>query len=174
MFEISERDLFWLAGYLEGEGCFSLRRAKGGTKVLQPNGTYHKLKSERRSFSIIAATTDKDIAERVAKIMRCRIKPEIRDKRGNRKPLYVACLGRRKDVRELLTLLLPLMGERRSAKIRYLLSEESKHPEFDPVARAAHMRKFRRPYKFTDTCVRVGRRWVRKSDLAKLPMLPLQ
>lgn len=142
MFEISERDLFWLAGYLEGEGCFSVRKVPAGTEVRQRGGGYNALKRARFCFSIIAATTDKDVAEHVARIFRATVVQERRDKRGRRKPCYIVQLGRRQEVRELLTLLLPLMGERRSAKIREMLREEAEYPEYNRPERVAHMRSF--------------------------------
>ena len=173
MFTIAQRDLFWLAGYLEGEGCFSLRRARAGTMVRQPNGTHNELKNDRLCFSIIASTTDLDVAEKVARIMRCRVSLEHRDKRGNRKPNYVVAVGRRHQVKELLTLLLPLMGERRSAKIRELLQAEAEHPVQDQNARTAWMRKFRKPHDLSKLPPRVRGRWAKRSDDSqnKLPLM---
>jgi len=149
MFRISERDLFWLAGYLEGEGCFSLRNRTTGVQCI----------------SIIAQTTDNDVALKVSRIMRCTATREVRDPRGHRKPAWICCLGRRKDVTELLRLLLPLMGERRSAKIRELLRADENYHPMSVAEHCALMRSRRDPDKFRAYCQNrrmLNGRWVPK------------
>ena len=94
MAPINEIKLAWLAGILEGEGCF-------------------KMDPRPR---IAVAMTDEDIIERVATLFSSSYtKWNVKTKGG--KSVWQTTIGRRKDLPELLTRLYPYMGKRRQEKI---------------------------------------------------------
>ena len=97
----SKIEVAWLAGLLEGEGCF-----------------YIDKKSKNRVM-IEIGMTDLDIIQRVAKLFNRKI-VSFKPKNKNSQPLYrVAIQG--KKAFPVMRLILPLMGERRTKKIKTLL-----------------------------------------------------
>jgi hypothetical protein len=94
-------DLAWLAGYLEGEGCFHIRSV------------------QRRSPSMHAATTDKDIAEKVARLFGVSVSTLVRPTVTG-KTVYNVRLGGDRSI-EMMQALRPYMGLRRSARIDEVL-----------------------------------------------------
>lgn len=62
---IDQNQFFWLAGLLEGEGCFSVRQD-----------------GQRRSPKVLINMTDKDVIERVAALVGSGIRPLRLDKVG--------------------------------------------------------------------------------------------
>lgn len=98
-------NLYWIAGLLEGEGCFYYnpkRRSKG---------SYMWIK---------LAMTDKDVIERAASIMNCNIQGPYTRVGTTHKPVYVATLYGRYAVAWMMTLY-TLMGERRKETIKEIL-----------------------------------------------------
>lgn len=95
---MSEQEIAWLAGYFEGEACFSTR------------GEY--------SVCIQIACTDRDVLERVKAITGCgnilgpysRNNPKWND-------YYLWNITKRQEVKKILNSIYPLMGERRKARI---------------------------------------------------------
>lgn len=110
-FEISENDLYWLAGLLEGEGYF------GCNKNSQCN--YHYAK-------ITVAMKDRDVIERVQKVIGS---GSISVDRYKREPHH-STIHRYNvvaDVAESVMIqILPIMGERRAQKIDEVLSKLAK------------------------------------------------
>jgi hypothetical protein len=105
MFNSRIIQIAWLAGLLEGEGCFSLAN-KGG-----------------HSINIQLSTTDRDTVERAASIMRTRLH------QGRTLPsgktvwrCYVAGAA----AAALMRRLLPFMGSRRTSRIQWLLNAHDK------------------------------------------------
>lgn len=99
----------WVAGILEGEGCFSIRTMQKKT------GTYH-------AFCVKLAMTDRDIVERFHSIVgfgKFR-GPVVQG--GVYKDIYIWTITGQKKVKEMCEAMLPLMGIRRSAKICEVLS----------------------------------------------------
>ena len=93
----------WLAGLLEGEGCFTFNR----------------------TARVILGMTDRDVVERAAKLM----KSSTLAKRllSSGKTFFsVALCGRRAC--DLMIAVLPYMGERRRVKIESLLRQWSELP----------------------------------------------
>lgn len=95
-------DIYWLAGYLEGEGCFSHLK-------------------ERRFPRISLATTDYDVIDRVALLLDVGISFQKKRPLQN-KPIYRLQLAGRRAVGWMMTLY-PLMGKRRKQKILDLLRD---------------------------------------------------
>ncbi len=87
----------WLAGLLEGEGCFS-RGVRSGPKVqLQ--------------------MTDRDVVARAAALIGGNGKISAYDRSPNRKVIYRVNVQGEAAIRVMMAVY-PLMGERRRAKIR--------------------------------------------------------
>lgn len=104
---IAEPDLYWIAGLLEGEGYFGLRR-KGRDLVIQLD------------------MTDEDVVNRFLQIVGFGSLKERELPSG--KTCYRVALLEQAKVEALMADLLPLMGERRQSKIRLCLSERAKTP----------------------------------------------
>jgi hypothetical protein len=101
--EIAPYELYWLAGLLEGEGCFSARL----------NGGF-------RDILVTVQMTDRDVVEKVQRLTGIGTVGVKRDKRPNRKTLY-EWYATGANAYQLMQRLLPLMGERRAAKITELI-----------------------------------------------------
>lgn len=95
-------DLAWLAGYLEGEGCFHIRSVR------------------HRSPSIHACTVDKDVAEKVANLFGGVNISTLRRPTVKGKTVYNVRLGGDKSI-AMMQALRPHMGVRRSARIDEVL-----------------------------------------------------
>ncbi len=96
---MNELDLHWLAGLLEGEGCFFASRA-------QRNKGYR--------IAVKLSMTDKDVMERAQRIMQ--VKSLNVHSRPNKKVAYIISLEGN-HARNLMWTLLPLMGSRRQDTI---------------------------------------------------------
>jgi hypothetical protein len=90
-------DVAWLAGLLEGEGCFTFNS----------------------SPFIALQMTDLDVMEKATKLMGCKLRPS--KLKENRKQVYRTSLHAAKAL-ELMRLILPFMGLRRSEKIREVMA----------------------------------------------------
>ena len=100
---ITSRDVAWLAGLLEGEGCFFSRKNRP-TPVIQ------------------LCMTDPDVVIRAAALLRCnRVIRCKNDTRGG-KALYRTVLFGRDAVGWCMTLY-PLMGVRRQQKIKEMIEK---------------------------------------------------
>ena len=90
---MQKSDLYWLAGLLEGEGCFSRTRS---------------------SPLVNLRMTDRDTVDRAAELMGAKVVPKKRD--GNRKIAFEARIYGDKAL-DLMGLMKPLMMERRKSRI---------------------------------------------------------
>lgn len=102
------KDVAWLAGLLEGEGYFGLRR-KGSSIYIQ------------------VSMVDGDVIERAKEVFGCGYIQTYVLPSG--KTCYKLSVLRQEDVRYWMRLLLPYMGERRSARIRDCLEIRARFPE---------------------------------------------
>jgi hypothetical protein len=92
-------DLIWLAGLLEGEGTFDSHRGK-----------YPRIR---------LAMTDRDVVGRAASLMDAKIRLSLHA--APAKPTWHAEISGEKAA-EVMRLILPFMGTRRSAKIAEVLA----------------------------------------------------
>lgn len=97
---MTEIELAWLAGLLEGEGCFSYRADRGVPTVE-------------------VKMVDLDVINRVAVLVRRKVTPIPARREGWQVQYRVKIHG--EPARELMRALLPYMGERRTARITELL-----------------------------------------------------
>ena len=95
---MTEAEIAWLAGLLEGEGCFRLS-----------NGRYP---------SIWLGMTDEDVVRKAATFLQSKVYITLR--KVPRKTVFTAFISGAR-ARDLMKELLPYMGERRSAKITEVL-----------------------------------------------------
>jgi len=120
---VDNLELYWLAGILEGEGCFSFGTKKTPNRV-----------------AITVCMTDRDVVERVAKLFGVNWILEI--KRGKHKTQWRTQLRGAKAI-ELMKKIQSIMGERRRLKIQEVINSydpelfKKKHTkiEDDVVAR---------------------------------------
>ena len=101
----STQDIAWLAGLLEGEGCF-----KVGRPARYPTKAYPRISVQM---------TDEDVVRRAADIMGARFNGPY-ERPG--KTVWMANLQTRAEVAGWLMTLYPLMGARRQERIRELLA----------------------------------------------------
>lgn len=101
---IAERELFWLAGILEGEGYFGLRS------------------DDRKTVQLKVEMTDEDIVLRIAHIVGKVTSKHYdlsyvsrKDKRHVSDTCILALYG--KDAAKIMKLIVPFMGQRRRKKI---------------------------------------------------------
>lgn len=108
-----EEQLAWIAGYVEGEGCFYLLRD------LRKPGKDGKMKSWP-SFKL--SSTDEDAVERVSSILDLKVSVEHSPSRvkTGRKPLYVVRSSKREVVHRIGYTLQPFMFSRRLGKMAEL------------------------------------------------------
>jgi hypothetical protein len=99
-------NLHWLAGILEGEGFFGLRR--------------------HRDLVIQVSMTDRDIIDRIHTIVGFGSRKS--DELPSGKIAYILTLTVQHKTAGLMMTLLPLMGARRAAKIRYSLAQWKTKP----------------------------------------------
>lgn len=116
---VETTDLHWLAGLLEGEGCFTLKSSQ-----------YPTASGFKTSFipTIQLNMTDRDVVERAASLMRLRVGgPYMHNKKKNAKPMFYIRAGGRRAAGWMMTLY-SLMGKRRKEKIYQILSAYNKIP----------------------------------------------
>lgn len=101
---ISANNIYWLAGILEGEGCF------------------HCASGKWNSYTpvISLVTTDRDIIDRVKKLMGTHHAITVNNPLSYYKTAYQYRVTGNLAVQWMMTLL-PLMGKRRKEKMEYLL-----------------------------------------------------
>ena len=100
--DITPMDLMWIAGLLEGEGCF--------------HGSY----ARNRTTVISLRMTDRDVVEKFAKLVG-RPTARVNPQNGVTKKYMWACSVTGSASRTLMQMLLPHMGERRHKKIAEVL-----------------------------------------------------
>jgi len=110
---IKTLDIAWLAGIVEGEGCFT-RVSAAGTNA-------------RPSAVIAIAMTDEDVVRRAAAILggyavSKTLSPAMLKRRPNPKPVYRVSVSGHRAAAWMMTLY-ALMGKRRKARIAELLRE---------------------------------------------------
>lgn len=99
---MNPEEIAYVAGLLEGEGCFDRNNKASGVKIRME-------------------TTDVDVAERLRDILGCgNIRPRAA-KKSTHRPTVIYQIARAEDVRRILTAIRPWMGERRGKKIDSLL-----------------------------------------------------
>lgn len=117
---MTEAECAWVAGLLEGEGCFTFG----------PEG--NRVNSKRiRQLRITCAMTDLDVIEKLHRIVGMgSVQPgSIRDKRRlHAKPIWIWGASRRVDLVALLQAIRPHMGQRRGSRIDELLSYANENP----------------------------------------------
>ena len=101
---MTDIEIAWLAGLLEGEGCFHFSR----TGMIQ------------------VSMTDKDVIERAAVLMGVQWRPIKRCIPGNKPVFIVRVTGPR--ALNIMTTILPFMGMRRTAKIHEVFAKCAVRP----------------------------------------------
>jgi hypothetical protein len=109
--EISQLDLHWLAGLLEGEGAF---QRPPPTKPATPR--------------VSVEMTDPDVLERVARILEAHVAPLTVRNSGVWKPSYIVAVHGERAA-QLMRQLRPLMGERRQGQIDAALEVRERSPQ---------------------------------------------
>ena len=99
-------ELYWLAGILEGEGSFYIRTLSG-----------------HRYPTVLVKMTDRDIINRVKDITNLGTICIKKTLNQNHKDCYQWQVAKTADAVAVMKLVLPLMGERRSQRIKELLRE---------------------------------------------------
>lgn len=114
----------WLAGLLEGEGCFLLVTSRHG--------------KARREYSyphVVVTMTDRDVIERVGKLLSAPVQTLRPSPAGvSKKIQYRVKVGNVRAV-ALMKQIRPYMGERRGAKIDELLEFEANRPNANAARR---------------------------------------
>lgn len=126
---VSNSDIYWLAGLLEGEGCFYAHKSAGKT-------TENKCK-----LLIQLVMTDRDIVDRAAKIMGTTVynrknPPSL----AKNKQVYVTRIFGNHAAAWMMTLF-RLMGDRRRVKIEACLSAWKAAPGKSAWCRGKPMRE---------------------------------
>ncbi len=98
---MTQYELHWLAGLLEGEGCF----------LMPPP-------SNPATPRLTLEMTDQDVVHKAAELLGART--VHRRVRGKNKPTYSFCLHGKKALMVMM-LLQPHLGERRAAKIQRIV-----------------------------------------------------
>jgi len=106
--QMTETEAAWLAGILEGEGCFDWNRSAEG----------------KRWPRIRIAMCDEDVIHRVKEVTggRTAVSCEKRTLKPNWRPSYRFQIAHREKVREVLVAIRPWMGERRAETIDEMLA----------------------------------------------------
>jgi len=116
-------DIGWLAGIIEGEGCFYISR-----QYTNP------------SFRIQVNMTDKDVIEKLQRITN--LGNLYVDNHKGKKTSYIWIVSRAPDVVALMMTLYPLMGERRQKKIRECLIEWRSFPYRHQLSREERLNQY--------------------------------
>lgn len=117
---IAERDLYWLAGWLEGEGSF-----QGAVRMDHGYPTF--------KISVGARCTDRDVVEHAYDTFGGTMGGPYDKKQENWKPYWQWGVQSRADSLRLMRLLRPLLGERRQAQIDAALAAEAAGPRRVPA-----------------------------------------
>jgi hypothetical protein len=113
---LTELEIGWIAGLLEGEGCFILVPHKSTTGEV-----YYE-------YRICCNMTDYDVIEKLQGLLGGKMSGPIPSKTANRKPVTRWQITKREEVKEICVMLFPHMGKRRSHKIADLLKTMEEYP----------------------------------------------
>ena len=135
---LSPKDIGWLAGLIEGEGCINLGRSNrprpDGSRCLTPR--------------LHLAMTDRDVIERVSQLLRMAvgrtysrevgtpIKIDRRHRKATHQDLYSTSVYGNRAVQWLMTVYV-LLGSRRRAKAREIIAHWRQAPYTALVRRPA-------------------------------------
>lgn len=112
-YTLKEKELYWIAGLIEGEGYFGIRKRKG------VEGTSY-------GFSITVAMTDEDVINKLHRLVPLgSVCKENRITKGG-KNVWRWHLSNSSAVRDFLITIFPLMSSRRQDRIRKILA----HPTY--------------------------------------------
>lgn len=118
--ETTRVEIAWLAGLLEGEGCFTFQKHGG---------------SNRRQVRVGLKMTDQDVVARARDIIRpkkAKLSTNRSRQKGHKDSYEFKLYG--KEAEEVMRAVRPFMGERRGARIDELLSMEGlPHHDADPA-----------------------------------------
>lgn len=124
---LSDFDLGWIIGLIEGEGCFT---------------DYTNPKTGHYCVQMLVASTDKDVIDRLVSLVNMG-RVGVKDYTNNEKFRNVNgdpyktqwwwTISDRSDFRSLCTKIVDKMSERRSARIRSILHNISKYEEPNEV-----------------------------------------
>jgi hypothetical protein len=114
---MSRLELGWVAGLIEGEGCFFVTtRSAGGY------GPYSYAR-------VTVCMTDRDVLERLQQVTGVGTLEKVRERKDPaHKPISQWIVCRHEEAIELMRLIYPLMGSRRQAKIREVLAHFETRP----------------------------------------------
>lgn len=110
---VSDRQMFWLAGILEGEGSF-----------------LHGPPSDPNTPRIQCQMTDGDVIERIASILGVKPIPIRKVAKSHYKPTYIATL-KGVNARDMMIKLRPLMSKRRQEQIDRALASYNPATGYD-------------------------------------------
>ena len=115
--QMSDFELGWVCGILEGEGCFFLtarRTAKYGPYLYA---------------RVTVCMTDRDVPEQPQRVTGVGMLEKIRERKDPKhKPISQGIVCRNQEAIELMVAVYPHMGARRQAKIREVLAQVEKRP----------------------------------------------
>lgn len=108
---LSDVEIAWMAGLLEGEGSFGLdKRSKQRYKTsTSPPGAYVKI-----------SMTDEDVIEKMAKLVNKTYYSPTRLTKKNKK-VYILHIGDRETLLALLPRLFPYLGKRRQTEVEFCI-----------------------------------------------------
>lgn len=103
----------WVAGLLEGEGCFSIFTRSSSTH-------------NHKSLAIHCEMTDEDVIHKLHKICGCgtvnkRANTNGRVDRRERKPTWIWSVQNHAGILEVCETIYPMMGQRRQQKIKEMI-----------------------------------------------------
>lgn len=108
---LDTKDLYWLAGLIEGEGCFSFRSRKGARK---------RWPRSKDIPCIYIRMTDKDVIEKAAKLTNKKVYGPYKSKLGHKDSWSIEINGRF-AIAWMMTLY-PLLCQRRQNRIEEIIS----------------------------------------------------
>lgn len=104
---MQDTDIAWVAGLLEGEGCFSIYERKN-----RPNTT---------DCAIHCEMTDEDVIRKLHNIVGVG-NISYRPARRNRQPTWILSVYKKHDIFKILISIMPYMSKRRLAKASEIFS----------------------------------------------------
>jgi len=134
-------DLHWLAGLVEGEGCYRQAKDRRNGKTVG-------------SLQLAIGMTDRDVIERAAKLIGSPVYKY--EKLPPRKPIYQAVVSGQKAAGWMMTLY-SLMGERRRAKIAELIPKWRRQTRKREMCRNGHPLSGENLYSYKGKAYRAGR-----------------
>ena len=115
--QMSDLELGWVAGILEGEGCFFVT-----TRKTAKYGPYVYAR-------VMVCMTDRDIIERLQHVTGVGVLERVRQRKDPKhKPISQWIVCRNQEAIELMVAVYPHMGTRRQARIREVLAQVEKRP----------------------------------------------